>query len=78
MCCRMDILSYRKKHGLSQSAFAALLTEHGHPATQSLVSQWETGAVTLTADWCRDIERVTEGECTRLANRPDLFGELAA
>lgn len=72
----MDIPTYRKAKGLSQAAFAKHLTEAGYPCSQSLVSQWESGATTLTGEWCRDIEIATNGECTRLANRPDLYGEL--
>lgn len=74
----MDIKTYRQKHGLSQAAFARLMTDAGYPCTQSLVSQWEGGDTKLTGEWCRDIETVTGGECTRLANRPDLFGTLDA
>lgn len=74
----MDIKTYRQTHGLSQAAFAKLLTDAGFPATQSLVSQWEGGSTRITGEWCRDIETATAGECTRLANRPDLFGRLEA
>lgn len=69
----MDILTFRKTKGLSQAAFAALLTERGSPATQSLVSQWEAGDVGITAERAIDIERATDGELSRGALRPDLW-----
>jgi DNA-binding transcriptional regulator YdaS (Cro superfamily) len=78
MSVAMDIATYRKTHELSQSAFAALLTDAGYPATQSLVSQWETGEVALTAERAIQIEKVTGGACPRGVLRPDLWGGLAA
>ena len=73
----MDIKKYRDANGLSQAAFAALLTGKGYPCGQSLVSQWETGETRLTAEWARDIEIATDGASHRLANRPDIFGPIA-
>lgn len=69
----MDILSYRKEKGLSQAAFAALLTDAGSPATQSLVSQWEQGATTIPAERVVEIEKATGGEIRRSDLRPDLW-----
>lgn len=69
---RMDIATYRKEKGLSQQAFAELLTESGSPATQGLVSQWEKGA-TIPAERVVEIERATGGEVPRSALRPDLW-----
>ncbi|WCE04461.1 YdaS family helix-turn-helix protein [Pseudoxanthomonas sp. JBR18] len=68
----MDILSFRKTHGLSQSALAAYLTERGVAATQGLVSQWEKGA-TIPAERVVEIERATEGAVQRGDLRPDLW-----
>lgn len=69
----MDILTYRKEKGLSQAAFAALLTKSGFPATQSLVSQWESGDTTITADRAVQIEKATRKAVSRSDLRPDLF-----
>lgn len=74
----MDILTYRKTKELSQAAFAALLTAKGVPTTQALVSQWEQGATTITAERAVDIERATDGEVRRGDLRPDLWPENAA
>lgn len=70
----MNILEYRKKARLSQGRLAQMLTDAGFPATQALVSQWESGAVVLTAERCLQIEAVTDGAVTRGELRPDLFG----
>lgn len=70
----MDLPTYRREKGLSQAAFAALLTESGSPATQGLVSQWESGAVKVPAGRCRAIEEITRALVTRFDLRPDLFG----
>lgn len=69
----MDIPTYRKEKGLSQSAFAALLTKSGSPATQSLVSQWESGDTAITADRAVQIEKATRKAINRSDLRPDLF-----
>lgn len=69
----MDIPAYRKDRGLTQADVATLLTEAGYPATQSLVSQWEKGDVTLTPERVIQIEQVTEGAIQRSDLRPDLW-----
>lgn len=69
----MDIPTYRKEKGLSQAAFAALLTKTGSPATQSLVSQWESGDTSITADRAVQIETATRKAISRSDLRPDLF-----
>ncbi len=71
--CGMDIPTYRKEKGLSQAAFAALLTKTGAPATQSLVSQWESGDTSITADRAVQIEKATRKAVNRSDLRPDLF-----
>ena len=43
--------------------------------TQSMVSQWLTGAVRITAERAVQIEQATLGEVTRAELRPDVFGE---
>lgn len=58
----MDIPSYRKDKGLSQAAFAALLTETGTPATQGLVSQWEKGTTAIRAERAIQIDLATRAE----------------
>lgn len=72
----MNLFDFRKQAGLSQAKFAELMTAAGFPATQALISQWEGGGVTLTAERCAQIESVTKGEVTRGELRPDLFGPL--
>jgi len=74
----MDIPTYRAQQGLSQSGFAAELTAAGSPATQSLVSQWETGAVKVPPERWSAIERVTDGAVTREELRPDIFAQPVA
>ena len=70
----MDIPTYRSNNNLSQSDFAALLVAAGYPATQGLVSQWESGKVKITADRAKQIHEVTSGEVSREFL---LFGEAA-
>lgn len=70
----MDIPTYRKEKGLSQAAFAALLTETGSPATQSLVSQWESGETSISAERAVQIELATKRRISRATLRPDIFG----
>jgi DNA-binding transcriptional regulator YdaS (Cro superfamily) len=73
----MDLATYRSTHGLTQSAVADLLVAAGYTtANQSLISQWERGELVISADWCVRLEMVTGGVCTRIANRPDLFGDV--
>lgn len=74
----MNLSSLRKKLQLSQAGLALLLTEGGFPATQALVSQWETGAVTIPAERCAQIEIVTNGRICRAELRPEIFGGLPA
>lgn len=61
----MDIQSYRKANNLSQIQFAELLVREGHPATQSLVSQWENGLVSISPERATQIEKVTAGAISR-------------
>lgn len=72
----MDISAYRKSVGLSQAAFAAALTAAGSPATQGLISQWESGDVKVPAERVAFIERVSGGAVSRHDLRPDLFGGI--
>lgn len=72
----MDIPTYRKEKGLSQAAFAALLTETGAPATQSLVSQWENGETSISAERAVQIEKATKRLIARADLRPDLFAPV--
>lgn len=74
----MNLSALRKKLRLSQAGLARLLTEGGFPASQALVSQWETGAVTLPAERCAQIEIVTNGGIRRTDLRPEIFGDLRA
>lgn len=70
----MDIPTYRKEKGLSQSAFAALLTETGTPATQGLVSQWENGTTAIKAERAIQIDLATGGAVSRFELLPAVFG----
>ncbi|HDS1648684.1 TPA: helix-turn-helix domain-containing protein [Stenotrophomonas maltophilia] len=69
----MDIVTYRKEKGLSQAAFAALLTEMGTPATQGLVSQWEKGTTAIRAERAVQIELATGGALSRYDLLPAVF-----
>lgn len=62
----------RKEQSLSQSRLAEMLTSAGFPATQALVSQWETGAVVLSAERAMQIQLVTAGAIRKESLRPDL------
>jgi DNA-binding transcriptional regulator YdaS (Cro superfamily) len=73
----MDIIAYRKAKNLSQAAFAALLTDFGSPATQTLVSQWESEKTAITAERAVEIEKATAGEIQRAELRPDLWDAAA-
>lgn len=72
------LVGYRKRHGLSQAAFAQRMTDAGAPVSQALVSFWELGRKPVSAERCAQIERVTGGEIRRVDLRPDLFGTLVA
>lgn len=72
----MDIPTYRKEKGLSQAAFAALLTATGTPATQGLVSQWEKGTTGIKAERAIQIDLATEGAVSRFDLLPSVFGPL--
>lgn len=41
--------------------------------SQGLVHQWVHGITRITAERCKQIERVTAGRVTRYELRPDLF-----
>ncbi len=71
---RRDIPTYRKEKGLSQAAFAALLTESGTPATQGLVSQWEKGTTAIRAERAIQIDVATDGAVSRHELLPAVFG----
>lgn len=72
----MDIPTYRKEKGLSQAAFAALLTETGTPATQGLVSQWEKGTTAIKAERAIQIDLATGGAVSRFELLPAVFGPV--
>lgn len=76
MSAPMHLAAYRKNHGLSQAKFAEQLTAAGFAATQSLVSQWETGEVQIPPERCVQIEQITAGGVRREDLRPDIFGPL--
>lgn len=69
----MNILDYRTKHGLSQQDFADLISLHGKPATQGLISQYETGEVKVTADRAIQFDLATNGEIPKSHYRPDYW-----
>ncbi len=63
----MDMKTYLET--TTQAEFAERLG-----VSQGLVSQWLLGRTRITAERCRDIERVTNGAVTRRELRPDLYG----
>ena len=73
----MDIATYRKEKGLSQQAFADLLTASGSPATQGLVSQWESGDVRVPPSRWPVISKITQGQVTAQDLHPEAFGIAA-
>lgn len=46
--------------------------------SQGLVHQWVHGITRITAERCKQIERVTVGQVTRHELRPDLFDKPSA
>jgi len=76
MFAAMSLATARKALNLTQTQLVALLTEAGYPASQALVSQWETGGVAISAERACQIEQVTGGRIRRDQLRPDLFGPL--
>ena len=77
MFTAMNLATFRRQAEISQAGFARLLTEAGSPASQALISQWESG-VPVPAERCVLIERVTGGAVRRIDLRPDLFAPPAA
>lgn len=71
----MNLTAYRRQKHLSQADLAAALTAVGSPATQGLISLWETGGVKVPAERVAKVEEVTAGKVTRHDLRPDLFGK---
>lgn len=69
----MTLAKYLEKHDITQKQFSDRLG-----CSQSLVSQWISGAVELTAAWAVRIERETGGEVKRQDLRPDLYRGMAA
>ena len=65
----MDLKTYLETAKKTQAEFAEDLD-----VTQGLVSQWLRGVTRITAERCRDIERVTNGRVTVHDLRPDIFG----
>lgn len=68
MCGFMVLERYLKRNGITQQEFA-----HRLGCSQSLVSQWISGAVALSGRWAVKIERVTEGGLLRQDLLPELF-----
>lgn len=64
---------YLKKHGISQQDFAKRIG-----CSQSLVSQWLSGATQMTGRWAIEVERLTEGEVKRQQLLPELYRGMAA
>lgn len=69
----MDLATYRKREGLTQAQLAEQLTAAGSPATQSLISQWESGDVRVPPERWGAIEELSEQRVTRRDLRPDIF-----
>lgn len=71
----MKIADYRLKHGLSQKDFAEKLSLHGEPATQALISHYETGEVKVSGERAIQFEKATDGEIPRSFYCPHLWEE---
>ena len=78
MFAAMNLADLRKDLNLSQGQLAAMLVAAGYSATQSLVSQWELGNVTISDERAIQIVRVSDGAISRAVLRPDLFGDAPA
>ncbi len=64
----MDIQTYLRETGVTQTAFAGQLR-----VSQGLVWQWLKGRTPITAERAVQIERATGGLVTRHELRPDIF-----
>lgn len=64
---------YLDSTGLTQKQFATLID-----CSQSLVSQWLSGDVEMTAAWAIEIERVTRQKLRRQDLLPELYRGMAA
>ena len=64
---------YLNKTGLTQRQFADLID-----CSQSLVSQWLTGKVQMTAEWAIAIERCTRQKVRRQDLLPEIYRGMAA
>lgn len=70
----MQVLkAYLEKTGLTQRQFATLIG-----CSQSLVSQWLSGAVQMTAAWAIVIERCTGQKVRRQDLLPNIYRGMAA
>jgi len=58
---KMELSTWRKREGLSQSAFGAMLSP---PIMQAQVSQYELGTTRITLDYALQIERISSGSIT--------------
>jgi len=65
--------AYLTKNGITQRQFADRIG-----CSQSLVSQWINGDVTMTGQWAVKIERVTQRMVKRQHLLPDLYRGMAA
>ena len=65
--------AYLEKTGLTQRQFAHLVG-----CSQSLVSQWLSGTVQMTAEKAIKIERCTRQKLRRQDLLPDLYRGMAA
>lgn len=68
----MDIQSYLKKEGLTQTEFASRIG-----VSSAAVSQWVKKARNVSPLWAKKIEGITSGAITRKDLRPDIFGKIA-
>jgi DNA-binding transcriptional regulator YdaS (Cro superfamily) len=64
----MDLATYLKTHGVSQSDLADRVG-----VSQGMVSHWLGGRKGITAERARDIEIATNGVVQRHELRPDVF-----
>lgn len=61
----MDLPTYRRTQKVTQQQLAERLTAVGYPATQGLISQYESGRTRITPERAQALELITGGLCSR-------------
>jgi len=66
----MNLKSFLDSGSKSQDDLASILG-----VSQGMISHWVTGRNRLTAERAIQIEQATDGQVSRYALRPDIFGQ---